>query len=70
MLNFHSGKWSIEISKDIMTGEIDAFVWDRIKGNGRYFIEDNLENDNDIEVPYSILNKAKEMLDNVTKVIG
>ncbi|MEM4994971.1 hypothetical protein WKH56_20615 [Priestia sp. SB1] len=69
MLNYKNGSWTIEVAQDAVTGEIDAFVWDRITDEGRYLIEDDLENDNDIKAPFSIIEKAKEMVSDVLKVI-
>jgi hypothetical protein len=69
MLNYHNGSWTIEIAKDCITGEIDAFVWNKSNDEGRYFLEDELETDNDINVPLSIIDKTKEMLINVRGVL-
>ncbi|MER2008823.1 MAG: hypothetical protein ABS939_15335 [Psychrobacillus sp.] len=70
MLTYREGRWVIEIAKDCISDELDAFIEDRFNEVGRYLNEDDLVNDNDINVPSHILDKAKEMLEDVLKAIG
>ena len=70
MLNHREGQWVIAVAKDCVTGQIDALISNRFTEKGRYLIEDKVEIDNDMNIPTHILNKAKEMVENVLKAIG
>jgi hypothetical protein len=70
MMNHREGKWIIEVAKDCVTSEIDALITDKFNEDGRYLIEDDVENDNDMNIPTHIVEKAREMVDDVVKAIG
>lgn len=69
MLHYKEGQWVIDVSRDFVTNEIDAFMMNRVKEEGRYLIKDDIEQKNDINIPSYIVEKAKNMIEEVLSVV-
>lgn len=69
MLHYKEGQWVIDVSRDCVTNEIDAFMMNRVKEEGRYLIKDDIEQKNDINIPSYIVEKAKNMIEEVLSVV-
>lgn len=69
MLHYKEGQWVIDVSRDFVTNEIDAFMMNRVKEEGRYLIKDDIEQENDINIPSYIVEKAKNMIEEVLSVV-
>jgi len=69
MLHYKEGQWVIDVARDCVTNQIDALVINRVKEEGRYLIKDDVEKENDINIPSHIVEKAKNMIEEVVSVL-
>lgn len=69
MLHYKEGQWVIDVARDCVTNQIDALVINSVKEEGRYLIKDDVEKENDINIPSHIVEKAKNMIEEVVSVL-